>query len=626
MKTSVVCSNQYRVNFCLGLVFIVLVVLAVPAETQAQSGVVRPRATGPVATRPSTPGQSRPSGQSSVKGRVVFKDNSQPLKNSRARIFTTEDGPAGEGLVVFTNNVGEFSVGNLAAGKYYVTLEGGPGLAMRSGFGMKIPVPISAIPKPEEFEEIIPRHEAEFSVDGTNSVEIEVRIARGGGIAGKVLKVNGAPVENVAVSFISREGAAGGPYTARFSARTNKDGAYRIENIPEGDYIVSAAIEDKSASFDMRARMRGESQIVTYHPAAISIREALTVRVDPGRETGGVNVTLVARNSFALSGTVVRQSDGTPIAGANVILRNKESEVEGALVMSMSQRTTTSDSDGRWSFSNVMEGQYVVAALAPNGPTGRVFNGPPALRNGEPSDREQAFRESRQRFLVTQEDVSVAGADISGFAMSISGPGSIVGRVEAENGVLPSNLVVFLELIGKGTRPGPPLPVRVRPDGTFNVGGIQGGDVYLSVAMPPDSNYFVRSLTASGDDLRRVPIKVIEGAEAGPVSVVISSGIATLTGRVLSEKAGEGLSNLVVLLAPVESEKQRFRTTYLTARTDPSGRYSVSGAPGEYFVFARRREELPAIVSEEFVRSLAPNANRVVIVAGQSNGMDLREY
>jgi hypothetical protein len=273
----------------------------------------------------------------------------------------------------------------------------------------------------------------------------------------------------------------------------------------------------------------------------------------------------------------------------------------------------------------VIEGQYVVAALAPNNPAGPVFNGPPALRNGQPVDREQAFRESRQRFLVTQEEVLVSGADVSGLALSISGPGSIAGRVEAEDGALPSNLVVFLELLGKGARPGPPLPVRVRPDGTFKVAGIQGGEVYLSVALPPDSSYFVRSLTANGDDLRRVPIKVIEGAEAGPVTVVISAGVGTLTGRVLSEKTGEGSGNLVVLLAPVEPEKQRFRTAFLTARTDSSGRYSVTGAPGEYFILARPREALPAIVSEEFVKSLSPKANRVVIVASQSTQMDLRE-
>jgi hypothetical protein len=73
------------------------------------------------------------------------------------------------------------------------------------------------------------------------------------------------------------------------------------------------------------------------------------------------------------------------------------------------------------------------------------------------------------------------------------------------------------------------------------------------------------------------------------------------------------------------SQKQRFRTTYLTARTDANGRYSVSGALGEYFVFARRREELPPIVSQEFVKSQAANAKRVVIVSDQSNRMDLRE-
>ena len=625
MKAAFVFSRKDCVNFGLSIALLVFVVHAGLAQADAQSGTVRTRATSPAATRPSNVTQSNAVGQSTVKGRVVFKDNSQPLKNSRVRIFTNGDGLPEEGMIVFTNNLGEFSLGNLATGKYYVTLEG-PGIAMRSGMGMKLPIPISAIPRPEEFEEIVPRHNAEFSVDGTNSVEVEVRIARGGGIAGKVLKANGAPVENVAVNFISRDGAAGGPYTSRFSARTNKDGAYRIENIPEGDYIVSAAIEDKSSNFDMRARLRGESQIVTFHPAAISIRDALTVHVDPGRETEGVDVTLVSRNAFALSGTLVRQVDGTPIAGANVILRNKESELEGALVMGMGQRMTTTDSNGRWSFSKVIEGQYVVAALAPNNPTGPVFNGPPPLRNGQPVDREQAFRESRQRFLVTQEDVLVSGADISGLALSISGPGSIAGRVEVENGALPSNLVVFLELLGKGTRPGPPLPVRVKADGTFNVAGIQGGEVYLSVALPPDSNYFVRSLTANGDDLRRVPIKVIEGAEAGPVRVVISAGVGTLTGRVLSEKTtGERPGNLVVLLAPVEPEKQRFRTAFLTARTDSNGRYSVSGAPGEYFVIARPREALPPIVTDEFVKSLSPKANRVVIVAGRSTQMDLRE-
>lgn len=106
--------------------------------------------------------------------------------------------------------------------------------------------------------------------------------------------------------------------------------------------------------------------------------------------------------------------------------------------------------------------------------------------------------------------------------------------------------------------------------------------------------------------------------------IVISSGVGTLSGRVLSEKTGQGLDELVVLLAPVESEKQRFRTAYYTSRTSADGTFSLVGAPGEYFVFARKREELPAIVTEEFVRAEAPGAQHVVLAAGEQKRIELR--
>jgi len=630
-------------SFSLVLLFACLF-LAV--ATKAQSGVTRPLPpTQTPGMRPGPPRRSTTpatSGQSTVKGQVVYKDNAQPLKGIRVQIFTgndhsrdsANDGPPirDMGLVAFTNNRGEFQVENLAAGKYYIAVEG-PGIGTPSGFGMRIPLPMSAIPRREDFAEIVPRHDAEFTVDGTNTVDVEVRIARGGSISGKVLKANGAPVADVPVSFIARDGSSAvgvGPYMSRYSAQTDKDGAYRIENLPAGDYVVAAAIEDKRGSFDMRARLLGESQIVTYHPAAIRVREATSVRVDPGRETSGVNITLVARNAYAVSGSVMRQQDGTAIAGATVLLVNKESELGGPLVPGMGQRTTHSDADGRWSFTNVTEGSYVVTALTPNSRTTRM-SGPPRLSRPDeepqlgPEDREQAYRESRERFLFAHQEVEVAGTDLSGLALAIIGPGSIRGTVEAENGArLPADLVVFLELSRAGDRPGLPLPVRVKPDGSFSVSGIQGGDVFVALALPQDSQYFIKSVTANGDDPQRTPLKIIEGAEAGPLHVVISSGVGSLGGRVLSDQSGQGLSDFVLLLAPVEPEKQRFRIAYLTARTTPDGAYSVSGAPGEYFIFARRRDDLPPIVTDEFVRTESSKAQRVVLVSGEQKRLDLR--
>ncbi|MGI8835475.1 MAG: carboxypeptidase regulatory-like domain-containing protein [Pyrinomonadaceae bacterium] len=563
------------------------------------------------------PQRARPpqlaTGESTAKGRVIYRDNQEPLKGARLRIFTSGE-DQGE-LIVFTNDRGEFRVDNLAAGKYYVAIEG-PRVAAPSGFGMRIPLPMSAIPRAEDFGEIIPRHDAEFTVDGTNSLDVDIRVERGGKLAGKVLKPDGAPAGDVSVSLVSRDGRGAGPYTARFSTQTGKDGAYRFENLPVGDYVVAAAVEDKQKVIDVRARLRGETQIVTYHPAATKLNDAMTVHVDSGSAVGGVNITLVARNSFSVSGILVRQRDGTALAGATVLLRNKESDLGGALVPGMSQRTTRTNAEGHWSFSNVAEGSYTITALSsPPRPT---------RPNGGPPDREEAFRRSRQRYLVAQQDIIVTGGNFTDLMLSITGSGSITGAVELDNGqALPPGLVIFVELVRAGGRPGPPLPVRVQPDGSFSFSEVQGGDVYLSAALPPGSNFFVKSVTANGKDLRGIPLNVIEDTIAGPVRVVLSLESARITGRVLADK-NEAASDFVVLLAPVESDKGRFRTGYFSTKSGPDGSYSLTVPPGEYFVFVRRRDKLPGIVSEEFVKKEAGKAMRVNVAASEQKRLDLR--
>lgn len=573
-------------------------------------------------------------GQSTVKGRVAYKDDGQPLKGVRVRIFAGNsiagDGtamqrsPAREEMVAFTNNRGEFLVENLAAGKYYVAVEG-PGIGSPSGFGMRIPVPMSAIPRREDFDEIIPRHDSQFSVDGTNTVEVEVNPVRGGMIAGRVLKANRAPANGIAVSLVSRDGSASGAFMAHFTTQTDKNGDYRLENLPPGNYVVAAATQDKRGNYDLLARVRGESQVFTYYPGAMNLRDATAVRVDSARETSGVNITLVERNAFSVSGNVVRQQDGTPLAGVTVLLRNKDSELTGPLAPGLAQRTTQTDADGRWAFSNVMEGSYIATALVEGSTPSRSLRRPGEPPDLDSGDRARAFRESRQRFLVAQQEVNVAAGDLNGLSLAITGPGTLRGTVTKEDGTpLAGDLVMFLELVREGGLPGRPMPIRVKADGSFLVDYIQGGDVYLAVALPPDSPYSIKSLTASGGDPRQSPLRIIESAETGPLQVVLSSGVGKLAGKVVSATGGEGLSDHMLLLAPADASKQRFRTAYLTARTAADGSFSITGDPGEYFVLARKRDQFPAIVTEEFVRTEGSRAQRVVLVSGEQKQLTLR--
>lgn len=560
---------------------------------------------------------------------MVYKDNAKPLKGARIHVFPANSdssdldlsGP--QGIVAFTNNSGEFQIAGLAAGKYYVSV-GGAGLTSPSGFGMRLPIPIAAIPRREDFEEIVPRHDAQFSVDGTNTAELEVAIVRGGAISGKVLQPNRAPITDVAVNIISREGSAG-VGMVQFSAQTDRHGEYRLENVPPGEYVVAVAIQDKQAGLDIRARMRGESQTVTYHPAAMNVRDAMAVRVESGHETINVNVTLVTRSKFSVSGTVIRQHDGIPVGGATIVLRDPNSEAGGIISLGMGQRTTQSDASGNWSFNGVPEGSYIATALVPSSPLAR-----PTRMRGQPPELggaagESTFRESRPRFLLAQQEIVVAGTDLRQLSLMIVGPGSIRGTVVSDDGApLPADFIIFLEQVREGARPERPLPISVNPDGSFTVKDIQGGDVYINVALIPGSRYVLKSLFANGVDPRQSALRVIEGAEVGPIQVVVSTRAGNLSGRVVSEKNGEGLGNYVVLLVPVGDNLHRFRTAYLTARTKPDGTFQLLGEPGEYFLFARQRGDLPAIITEDFARTEGAKAQRVKLVAGEVSRTDLK--
>lgn len=101
MKT----SHRSYVPSCLVYLLIAVALLLQSPLTKAQSGVMRPRTSAP----PPSSSTVQTSGQSTVKGRVFYKDNAQPLKGTRVRIFTSSD----FGLVAFTNNSGEFRADNL---------------------------------------------------------------------------------------------------------------------------------------------------------------------------------------------------------------------------------------------------------------------------------------------------------------------------------------------------------------------------------------------------------------------------------------------------------------------------------------------------------------------------------
>lgn len=529
-----------------------------------------------------------------VKGRVLFEDTGQPAPRERVQLIAIELVANRRGPVriptTMTDANGEFLFTHQAAGEYYVVAHPADAhvpSSENSPFPMQTGDPVADAARLEQYKKDFPM----ITVIGESPVEINLRVKNPhfGRISGRITDANEVLVPGATVHAM-KTGERG--FGASIIADEN--GAYQFRGLPAGEYMVSA---DPPRKMPDAGGSRNAEGVLgsTFFPSTIDSRTSPPVVVSPDRDVADINITLAERSLHRVNGTLREQSDGHLIVGATVHLTRKNADrasgggAAAGIEAAMSSYFSTTDAQGRWSFSNLPDGTYIIS-VRPEGILGSKL----------------------ERFVDKRQDLTVAGTDVENLVIEVSRGGRVSGHVTIEQG----NAPVADISIGVGS-----AIARVEANGAFTVTGVPEGEFPLAVMVRPQNFFYAKSIQVNGVDLLREKFTTTMGAEIKDVSVVIAPA-SILTGRVLSA-GGAPLSRVMIMLIPVDpSTGPAFQRP--NGGTNEQGTFIVSGAPGEYFLVLWRLGEQPLPPHDaDSIKKLSPNAMRVTLAPGERKTMDL---
>jgi hypothetical protein len=208
-----------------------------------------------------------------VSGRVTNSATGKPI----LRAHVTLSGQQRYGAI--TGADGKFSIARVPAGEYIVSVDA-PGFQPPSSF---LDAPIDRLVlRPAEHKD-----------------DLNVALIPLGAISGRVVDIDGRPLQGMTMSALSVEGVTIGELS-------DPDGRYRIGNLPPGKYRVQA-MPASSGNLPPEIRTDGTTEVhhaPTYYPSSLTMSSATQLDIAPGTECTGIDVQMIRGSIVAVRGAV----------------------------------------------------------------------------------------------------------------------------------------------------------------------------------------------------------------------------------------------------------------------------------------------------------------------------------
>jgi hypothetical protein len=395
--------------------------------------------------------------------------------------------------------------------------------------------------------------------DGETVEGVDIALARGGVITGKVIDANGQTLvlESVQVTRLYEGGQKGQLYLPDyFMFATDDRGVYRLFGVPPGRYIVGVGVDERESY--ARSGLGKSYHALTYHPNVTDESKARIIEVTSGGEAAGVDITLgQAAKAYQASGRIVDAETGKPVAGINYgygSLNDDKSYFESEVTTD-----STSNLRGEFRLEGIVPGHYGAFAA---------------------STGENSLYSDPARFEITDSDVT-------GLVIKLRRGSTLTGMVVIEGAVPPDSLSKVSDLrLGVGVASQSLAatrnePVNIGPDGSFRIAGLQPGKVGFQ---------FSTYLMPKGLSLLRVErdgIEQTDGVEIGPgeqvsgVKVVVAFGTGVIRGEVKVEGGAQREASGIFITCRKVGTIDQWSIQPVT--TDLRGRFAFEGLlAGDY--------------------------------------------
>jgi 5-hydroxyisourate hydrolase-like protein (transthyretin family) len=382
---------------------------------------------------------------------------------------------------------------------------------------------------------------------------IDFELVRGGVITGKVTEADGSPVvgEHINLLPVDQRNQRGS-YPLPLNFQTDDRGIYRMFGVRPGHYKVSIGQGDNN--FTGRGR---PAYATTFYPDATDSAKATVIEIDEGTEATKIDITLSPTPpGFSASGRVVDES-GKPVA--NVSIGLSRIIIDGNNSSSYGGGTgARSDSQREFRLEKLTPGKYSISIEPP-----------------EESD-------------LRAEPVTfdVVDSDVTGLVIKASRGASFSGVVVIEgakdNSVMAALAQSYISAYIRNENFSSSQSARVKPDGSFRIGGLKEGIANFSLYAPGAAKRLIISRTERDGVVQSNGIQIQNAEQIAGIRVIVAYHNGSIRGVVKLENGTlPPGGRLIIQLATTTGDS--LPTVAEPAAVDSRGHFLIEGlATGNY--------------------------------------------